>query len=143
MIIKVEVGLVTDFNSTMTKKILIVEDEKDILKMLSEAFRLFTPYKIICTGDGEKALEHLEREKPDLVIVVGDVNSTLATALAAAKLHIPIAHVEAGERTYDLNMPEEVNRLLTDMVSEYLFCGCKKNRYYRGSYRKFADSLIY
>lgn len=63
----------------------------------------------------------LDQEKPAAVLVVGDVNSTIACALVAAKKHVPVIHVEAGLRSYDRDMPEEINRVLTDQISDLLF----------------------
>lgn len=105
--------------------------DKSMSKAFFEDLKMVEPDIYLGVGSGthaeqtgavminlEKVLDSLN---PDLVIVVGDVNSTLAAALVASKANIPIAHVEAGLRSFDRRMPEEINRLCTDALSEFLF----------------------
>ena len=103
--------------------------------MMSDIFfdqlQLPRPYRHLGVGSGGhgemtgKIMMEFEKvcleERPDLVIVVGDVNSTIAAALVARKLFIPVAHVESGLRSFDETMPEELNRRLTDCISNLLF----------------------
>jgi UDP-GlcNAc3NAcA epimerase len=101
-------------------------------KVFFEELELFKPAYHLRVGSGSHGrqtgmmLERIERvlqkEKPELAMVYGDTNSALAGALAASKLHISVAHVEAGLRSYNRSMPEEINRLLTDHLSTFLFC---------------------
>ena len=101
-------------------------------RVFFEELRLPKPDHHLKVGSGSHAVQTgkmlegiervLEKEKPEITIVYGDTNSTLAGALAAAKLNIPVGHVEAGLRSYRRSMPEETNRLLTDHLSTVLFC---------------------
>jgi UDP-N-acetylglucosamine 2-epimerase len=112
----------------------------EMTKVFFEEFSLPEPTINLEVGSGSHAQQtakimtrlepFLQKQKPDLVVVPGDTNSTLAGALTAAKLNIPVAHIEAGARSYDNSMPEEINRRLTDHCSTLLFTAtenCSRN----------------
>lgn len=109
--------------------------DREMSKIFFDELKLPKPKIYLGVGSGSHSAQTARvmvefekvciKEKPDLVIVVGDVNTTLAGALAAAKLCIPVAHIEAGLRSFDRTMPEEINRLLTDQISDFLFTTCK------------------
>ncbi len=106
--------------------------DDQLSQLLFDELGLPQPQKNLNVGSGSQAYqtaqmmvgveEVLEQVKPDWALVYGDTNSTLAGALAAVKLHIPIAHIEAGLRSYNRQMPEEHNRVLTDHCSDLLLC---------------------
>ena len=106
--------------------------DAELSQIFFDELDLRPPEHRIDTGSGTHAhqtaamLEGLaplvEREAPDLLLVYGDTNSTLAGALVASKLHVPVGHVEAGLRSFDRRMPEEVNRVVTDVLADLRFC---------------------
>jgi UDP-N-acetylglucosamine 2-epimerase (non-hydrolysing) len=106
--------------------------DRQMSALFFEELGLPTPDVYLGVGSGSQAVQTAHvmtafenvclEKQPSLVVVAGDVNSTLACALAASKLHIPVAHVEAGLRSFDRSMPEEINRVLTDHVADLHFC---------------------
>jgi UDP-GlcNAc3NAcA epimerase len=97
------------------------------------------------TGRMLEGIEELIlKEKPDVVLVYGDTNSTIAGALAARKLHVSVGHVEAGLRSFNMRMPEEVNRILTDRISDFLYCPTDTavENLRREGYENFANQMV-
>ncbi|MCO4769970.1 MAG: UDP-N-acetylglucosamine 2-epimerase (non-hydrolyzing) [Deltaproteobacteria bacterium] len=110
--------------------------DPELSAMFFEDLGIAPPDVMLGVGSGSHAVQTAHvmmafetvclEEQPDAVVVLGDVNSTVACALVASKLHIPVAHVEAGLRSGDRTMPEELNRLVTDQLSERLYTHCRE-----------------
>ncbi|MFZ2052734.1 MAG: UDP-N-acetylglucosamine 2-epimerase (non-hydrolyzing), partial [Candidatus Aminicenantales bacterium] len=108
--------------------------DREMMDVFFRDFELPEPDINLGVGPGSHAVQTArvmirfervcKKERPDLVVVVGDVNSTIACSLVAAKLGIGVAHVEAGLRSFDMTMPEEINRIMTDLISDFLFTSC-------------------
>jgi len=126
---------INDLNNSKITEIVIHTGQhydKDMSDLFFEELHLPKPNYFLGAGGkshgamtGEmiiKLEEIMLNKKPDIVLVYGDTNSILAGAITASKLHIPLAHVEAGLRSFNMKMPEEINRILTDRVSKWLFC---------------------
>ena len=111
----------------------------EMSKLFFKEFSLPEPHFSLNTGSETHSVQIakimmgfekiVHKKRPDLIIVVGDVNSTLACGLVAAKEQIPLAHIEAGLRSFDKSMPEEINRIVIDHLSDYLFTSCKDGEY--------------
>jgi UDP-N-acetylglucosamine 2-epimerase len=110
--------------------------DDELSQIFFEELGVPVPARELHIGDGSPtsqtarmlaALEpELEELQPDMLLVYGDTNSTLAGALAGAQRHVPVAHVEAGMRSFDRRMPEELNRVLTDHASDLLLCSPRR-----------------
>ena len=106
--------------------------DENMSEVFFEELQIPSPNYNMNIGSGKhgqqtaKMIEGIEKilldEKPDVLLIYGDTNSTLAGSVAASKIHVPIAHIEAGLRSFNKSMPEEINRVLSDHVSSMLFC---------------------